>query len=59
MLSERFLFDVVTLPYVLVGLVAIGLLLVPQTWVRIVGIAVVLALILLNYRASRSKSDYR
>jgi TRAP transporter 4TM/12TM fusion protein len=59
MLSERFLFDVVTLPYVFVGLVAIGLLLVPETWIRIVGIAVVLALILQNYRASRSNLSHQ
>ena len=59
MLSERYLFDVVTRPYIVAGLIAIVLLLVPATPVRVVGIALVLAMTWLSYRASRKKLDQR
>ena len=55
MLSERFLFDVVTIPYVLVGLVAIVLLLVPVNPIRFGGIVLVMAMALLNYWAGRKR----
>ncbi|MDH3266447.1 MAG: TRAP transporter large permease subunit, partial [Gammaproteobacteria bacterium] len=55
MLSERFLFDVVTLPHLLVGLVAIASLLLPSTPIRAIGIGLVLTIVLLNHRASRKK----
>ena len=53
MLSERYLFHVVTRPYIVAGLIAIVLLLVPATPVRVVGIALVLAITWLSYRVSR------
>ena len=53
MMSERYLYADLTLPYMLAGTVAIGFLLVPMFAIRAIGIGLVLSIVFLNYRASR------